>query len=46
MVLGHYGLALGAKRLAPRVSLGWLVLAAQFADLLWPILADPTLDRS
>src|SRR6266849_83414 len=26
-----------AKELAPRTSLGALVLAAQFADLLWPI---------
>jgi hypothetical protein len=38
MVLGHYGLAFGAKRLAPRTSLGFLVLAAQLADLFWPIL--------
>ena len=38
MVLGHYGLALCAKRWAPRTSLGWLVFAAQAADLLWPVL--------
>ena len=38
MFLGHFALALGAKRVAPKVSLGTLVLAAQFADLLWPIL--------
>lgn len=38
MVLAHYGLALAAKRLAPRTSLGSLVLAAQLADELWPIL--------
>lgn len=37
MFLGHYAVAMGAKRVAPRVSLGTLVLAAQFADLLWPI---------
>jgi hypothetical protein len=36
--LGHYGVALGAKRLAPKTSLGTLILAAQLADLLWPIL--------
>ena len=36
MFLGHYALALGAKRLAPSVSLGTLFLACQFADLLWP----------
>lgn len=38
MVLGHYGLALAAKRIAPRTSLGTLVLAAQLADEIWPIL--------
>ena len=37
MFLGHFAVALGAKKAAPRLSLGWLVLAAQFADLLWPI---------
>ena len=30
MVLGHYGLALCAKRFAPPASLGWLVFAAEF----------------
>ncbi len=38
MFIGHFGVALGAKRLAPRVSLGTLFLAAQFIDLLWPTL--------
>src|SRR5215217_7264954 len=33
MFLGHYGVALAAKRVAPRVSLGVLVAAAQLADL-------------
>jgi hypothetical protein len=37
MILGHYGVALGCKRLAPRTSLGTLVLAAQLLDELWPI---------
>jgi len=36
--LGHYGLALAAKRVAPRTSLGALTFAAQFLDELWPIL--------
>lgn len=36
MFIGHFGAALCAKRLAPGVSLGTLVLGAQFADLLWP----------
>ena len=38
MFLGHFGIALAAKKVAPKTSLGTLVLAAQFADLLWPIL--------
>lgn len=37
MFIGHYGLALAAKRAAPKTSLGTLVLATQFADCLWPI---------
>jgi membrane-bound metal-dependent hydrolase YbcI (DUF457 family) len=37
MFLGHYGVALAAKRVAPRVSLGVLVAAAQLADLVWPV---------
>src|SRR5262249_46328650 len=37
MFIGHIGLALAAKRAAPRVSLGTLFLAAQWADVLWPI---------
>lgn len=38
MFLGHFGVALAAKKVAPKASLGTLVLAAQFADLLWPLL--------
>lgn len=38
MFLGHYGLALGAKKLAPKVSLGTLVFASLLIDLVWPIL--------
>lgn len=37
MLIGHFGVALAAKRVAPRTSLGTLVMAAQFVDLLWPI---------
>ena len=37
MFIGHFGVAFAAKRLAPRTSLGWMVLAAQFLDFLWPI---------
>ncbi len=45
MVLGHFGVAFGAKRLAPRVSLGTLFLACQLADLLWPIFLLAGLER-
>lgn len=38
MFIGHYGAALGAKRLAPRTSLGTLAFAAQLLDELWPLL--------
>jgi len=37
MLLGHYAVALASKRAAPKASLGTLVFAAQFADLIWPI---------
>lgn len=45
MFLGHYALAMGAKRVVPKVSLGTLVLAAQLADLLWPILLLAGIER-
>jgi hypothetical protein len=38
MFLGHFGLAFGAKKATPAVSLGALFAACQFADLLWPTL--------
>ena len=38
MVLGHFGVGLGAKKFAPKVSLGTLFIAVQWADLLWPVL--------
>lgn len=38
MFLGHFALALGAKRAAPRASLGVLFAATQWPDLLWPFL--------
>jgi hypothetical protein len=35
--IGHFGLALAGKRVAPRTSLATLFLATQFIDVLWPI---------
>jgi hypothetical protein len=38
MFLGHVALGMAAKRPVPRVSLAVLILAAQFADVVWPLL--------
>ena len=45
MFLGHYGIALAAKRAAPRASLGTLVFAAQLLDLIWPVLLLTGVER-
>src|SRR6185312_12774055 len=37
MFIGHYALGLAAKRIAPRTSLGTLIAAPTFADLIWPV---------
>jgi len=37
MFIGHYAVALAAKKAAPKVSLGTLFLSAQLVDLLWPL---------
>lgn len=37
MFIGHFAVALAAKRAAPRVSLGVLFAASQLVDLVWPI---------
>jgi hypothetical protein len=37
MFIGHFGAAFAAKRFAPRTSLGTLVFATGFLDLIWPI---------
>ena len=38
MFLGHFAIALAAKRAAPHTSLGILVAAAELPDLIWPPL--------
>ena len=38
MFIGHFALGFAAKRAVPRVSLAALLLAALFADVLWPVL--------
>jgi len=37
MFLGHFAVALAAKKVAPRPSLGTLVLAALLVDGIWPV---------
>jgi len=37
MFVGHFGVGLAAKRVAPTVSLGTLFLSVQLADGLWPL---------
>ena len=38
MFVGHMAVAIAAKRLTRKTSLGWLIGAATAADLLWPFL--------
>jgi membrane-bound metal-dependent hydrolase YbcI (DUF457 family) len=38
LFIGHFAVAFAAKRIAPTVSLGTMFLAAQLADLIWPVL--------
>jgi len=37
MFIGHFGVALAAKKVAPRPSLGTLVLAVLLVDGIWPV---------
>lgn len=37
MFIGHFAVAFAAKRAAPKTSLGATFVAAQLADLLWPV---------
>lgn len=37
MFIGHFAVAFAAKRAAPRTSLGTTFVAAQLADLFWPL---------
>jgi hypothetical protein len=45
MFIGHFAVAYAAKRVAPRTSLGTLFFAAQFLDLLWPLLLFTGIER-
>ena len=45
MFLGHYAVAIGAKKVAPKTSLGTLFAAAAFLDLVWPVLVLAGVER-
>jgi hypothetical protein len=45
MFLGHFGLALAAKRVAPKTSFGTALLATEFADCLWPLFLTLGLEQ-
>src|SRR5689334_2444841 len=46
MFVGHLALAFAAKPRAERLSLGWLIAAVTFADLLWPIFLLLGIERA
>ncbi len=37
MFIGHFAVALAAKKVAPKTSLAALIVASQLVDLLWPL---------
>jgi membrane-bound metal-dependent hydrolase YbcI (DUF457 family) len=45
MFLGHFGVALAAKKAAPAVSIGTTMFAAQFLDAIWPLLVLAGIER-
>jgi membrane-bound metal-dependent hydrolase YbcI (DUF457 family) len=45
MFIGHFGVALAAKRVAPRVSLGTTIFATCLLDAIWPLLVIAGIER-
>jgi membrane-bound metal-dependent hydrolase YbcI (DUF457 family) len=45
MFIGHFGPGLAVKKVAPKPSLGTLIFASQFIDLLFPILLFLGMER-
>jgi hypothetical protein len=45
MFIGHLALGLAAKRATPRVSLAMLMIAAQWADTVWPVFVALGLEQ-
>jgi hypothetical protein len=46
MFMGHYGPSFALRRSAPRVSLGWLFVAAQLLDYVWAVLVLLGVERA
>jgi len=45
MFIGHFAVAFAAKKAAPKASLGTLILAAAFLDVVWPVLVLAGIER-
>lgn len=45
MFIGHFGAGLAAKSFDKKILLGVLILASQFADLIWPVLVLLKLEK-
>ena len=45
MFIGHFAVGFAAKRIAPRTSVATLLAAAEFLDLVWPVLVLLGLER-
>jgi hypothetical protein len=45
MFIGHFAVALAAKKVAPKASLGTLVFATVFLDAVWPVLVLLGIER-
>ncbi|MCH7774133.1 MAG: hypothetical protein IH784_06970 [Bacteroidetes bacterium] len=45
MFIAHFGVGFGAKKAIPKTSLGTLLLASQFIDLLWPFFVIFGIER-
>lgn len=45
MFIGHYGVALAAKKIEPKLSLGWLFVASQIVDILWTVFVLAGIER-
>jgi len=45
LFIGHFGVGFAAKKVIPKTSLGTLLLASQFIDLLWPFFLILGIER-